>query len=258
MRDVAIIRVATLLGFLAVWELLARSGLVLERILPPPTDVLTAAFNMVGTERFVRDATLSAYEIGIGIIIGAISGVIGGALLGAYDYLYRLFEPLIYYFGAVPKIILFPILILFLGTGYESKVGMAVISSFFPIIINSALSVREVNPVHVRAARSLGASGLAVWRKVYTPATMGPVLSGIRLGLGVAITATLLAETKVAQLGLGFRAVQYYSQLRITEMYALLFLVFIGAALINWGLSYLITRATHYQQPSATGTTSVA
>lgn len=258
MRKVAIIRVATLLGFLAVWELLARSGLVLEEILPPPTEVLTAAFNMLGTEAFILDATLSAYEIAVGIVIGAAGGIACGALLGAYDYLYRLFEPLIYYFGAVPKIVLFPILILFLGTGYESKVGMAVISSFFPIIINSALSVREVNPVHVRAARSLGASGLAVWRKVYAPATMGPVLSGVRLGLGVAITATLLAETKVAQLGLGFRAVQYYSQLRIAEMYALLFLVFAGAALINWGLSYLIARTTHYQQPSATGTTSVA
>lgn len=254
---VVAIRLGTVAGLLALWALIARSGLVLNTVLPPPSDVLRAFVQLFSSETLTSDLYASTYEIGMGFAIGALGAITVGGMLGSSDYLYRLFEPLIYYFGAVPKIVLFPILILFLGTGFESKVGMGAISAFFPIVVSTALSVREINPVHVRAAKSLGANKLQLWSKVYTPAILGPLLSGLRLGLAVSITATLLAETKVAQEGLGFRAVQLYSQLRITEMYALLLLVFVIAAVVNAGLSYLIARATHYQQQAATGTTSV-
>lgn len=251
------IRLGTVAALIAVWEIVARSGLVLDTVLPPPTDVLVAFVRLFGSETLAADLYASCYEIGMGFVVGAAAAIVFGGLLGTSDYLYRVFEPLIYYFGAVPKIVLFPILILFLGTGFESKVGMAAVSAFFPVVVNTALSVREVNPVHVRAARSLGATRAQLWSKVYTPAVLGPVLSGMRLGLAVSVTATLLAETKVAQEGLGFRAVELYSQLRIDEMYALLLLIFVLAAVVNAGLGYLIARATHYQQQTATGTTTV-
>jgi ABC-type nitrate/sulfonate/bicarbonate transport system permease component len=69
----------------------------------------------------------------------------------------------------------------------------------------------------------------------------------MRLGLGVAITGILLAETVVARAGLGSQAVNYYAQLRIAEMYALLLLIFVGALLINAMVSRVIRKATHYQ-----------
>lgn len=251
------IRLGTVAGLIALWAVIARSGLVLDTVLPPPSDVLVSFVRLFGSDTLAADLYASTYEIGVGFAIGAVAAIAFGSLLGTSGYLYQLFEPLIYYFGAVPKIVLFPVLILFLGTGFESKVGMAAVSAFFPIVVSTALSVKEMNPVHVRAARSLGASRLQLWSKVYTPAVLGPVLSGLRLGLAVAVTATLLAETKMAQAGLGFRAVELYAHLRIAEMYALLLLIFVAAAAVNAGLGYLIARATHYQQQAETGTTAV-
>ena len=258
MSRVWALRIGAVVLFLGVWEALARSGVVLETVLPPATEVFARIIDVVGRPSFALDAYASLYEVFIGAAVGALIGIPFGAFMGSSAYLYRLLDPLVYYVGAVPKIVLFPILILFLGTGVESKVGIAAISAAFPIAVNTALAVREVKPIHVKAAKSLGASRSQLYRFVYTPAILGPVLAGARLGLGVAITAALLAETKVANVGLGFRSIEYYSRLQIAEMYALLLLVFLGAAVINLGLSALIRRATHYQQQQVGAASSVA
>lgn len=258
MNKILAIRLGTVALFLAVWELVARSGVVSGRILPPASEVFAQLIGLFGTDTLALDVYVSAYEIVVGFVLGSAFGLLFGAVMGSSTYLYRLFEPLIYYLGAVPKIILFPILILFLGTGLESKVGMAAITAFFPVVVNTALAVREVKPIYVRVARSIGVSRAQLYSKVYVPAMLGPALSGLRLGLGVAITGALLAETDVAQVGLGFRAIELYSQLRIAEMYALLLLVFIGAAIINFGIGRLIRGATHYQQQETRAGSSVA
>lgn len=258
MNKVWALRIGALALFLGLWEGLARSGLVLETVLPPASEVIGQIGNVVGRPSFGTDVYASLYEVFVGSAIGALIGLPFGAFMGSTQYLYKLLDPLVYYTGAVPKIVLFPILILFLGTGIESKVGIAAISAAFPIAVNTALAVREIKPIYIKAAKSLGVTRTQLYRFVYTPAILGPVLAGARLGLGVAITASLLAETKVANVGLGFRAIEYYSRLQIAEMYALLLLVFIGAAIINFGVSYLIRRATHYQQQSVTAGASVA
>lgn len=257
-KKILAIRLGTVVLFLAVWELVARSGLVPGEILPPASAVFASLITLFESDTIWLDIYVSVYEIVVGFIVGSAFGLTLGAVMGANNYLYRLFEPLIYYLGAVPKIILFPILILFLGTGLESKVGMAAITAFFPIVVNTALAVREVKPIYVRAARSMGATRTQLYGKVYVPAMLGPALSGMRLGLGVAITGALLAETDVAQLGLGFRAIELYSQLRIAEMYAVILMIFIGAAVINFGIGSLIRRATHYQQQETRAGSSVA
>lgn len=257
MRRVIAIRVTTMILILGIWEIISRSGLVLVTVLPPPSEVFVQGIEIFQTNTIWTDIYVSVYEIVIGLGIGVVVGLIGGAIIGSSRYLSELFEPIFYYFGAVPKIILLPIFILFLGIGVESKVGIAAVSAFFPILVNTALAVREVKPIYLRVGQSFGASRYQLYKNVFTPAIVGPVLSGIRLGLGVAITGALLAETKVAQFGLGFRAIDYYSQLRIAEMYALLIVVFVGAAAVNFLLGYFIARATRYEPQMSQGTMSV-
>lgn len=258
MSQVWILRISAAVLFLGTWELLARTGLVLGTVLPPATEVFLSIGDVVSRPSFGLDVYASLYEVFVGATIGALFAIPFGAFMGSSAYLHALLDPLVYYVGAVPKIILFPILVLFLGTGIESKVGVAAISAAFPIAVNTALAVREVRPIHIKAAKSLGGSRYQLYRSVYTPSVLGPVLGGLRLGIGVAITAALLGETKVANIGLGFRAIEYYSRLQIAEMYALLLLVFVGAALMNLGLSMLIRRATHYQVQRVGATTAIA
>lgn len=225
-------------------------------VFPPASAVFMELIDIFNSGYIVEDVYTSLYEIGVGLVFGSLLGLATGICMGASTYLYRLLDPLIYYLNSVPKIVLLPLFILFLGTGVESKAGIATISALFPITLNTALAVEAVKPIHIRAARSLGASRMQLYRKVYVPATLGPILSGVRLGLGVAVTGALLAETAIANAGLGFRAIELYSQLRIAEMYALLLLIFVGASLINIGFGKLIQKTTHYEQQETRGETS--
>lgn len=258
MNRVALIRILSLVVLVGVWEAIAQAKIVVSAVFPAPSDVLLQGMRLLQDETLWMDAYVSVYEIAVGLLVAAGFGLAAGALIGSSRYIYELVEPLIYYFGAVPKIVLLPLFILFLGVGIESKIGLGAISAFFPIVVNTSLAIREIRPIYIRVGQSFGASRFNLYKSVYTPAVLGPVLSGVRLGLGVAITATLLAETKVAQAGLGFRAIELYSQLRVAEMYALLVLIFTGAALINFVFGYFIARATRHQAQTARGTVSVA
>lgn len=258
MNRVVILRVLSLALLIGIWEAVAQTKVVVSTVFPAPSLVLLEGMRLLQDGTLWLDAYVSVYEIAVGLLVAVGLGLIAGAIIGSSRYLYELVEPLIYYFGAVPKIVLLPLFILFLGVGIESKIGLGAVSAFFPIVVNTSLAIREIRPIYVRVGQSFGASRFLLYKTVYTPAVLGPVLSGIRLGLGVAITATLLAETKVAQAGLGFRAIELYSQLRVAEMYALLVLIFTGAALINFVFGYFIAQATRHQAQTARGTVSVA
>jgi ABC-type nitrate/sulfonate/bicarbonate transport system permease component len=91
-------------------------------------------------------------------------------------------------------------------------------------------------------ARTAGASAYQIGTRVYLPAIAGQVFTGIRIGLGAAVTGALLAETKIAKAGLGFMIVEYYGQFRIADMYSLLLFIFILAALANWAMKWLFAR----------------
>jgi len=104
--------------------------------------------------------------------------------------------------------------------------------------------MREVKAVYVDVARSVGASAFQIATRVYLPAIAGQIFTGVRIGLGAAVTGALLAETKIAKAGLGFMIVEYYGQFRIADMYSLLLFIFILAALVNWGMKTLFSLMT--------------
>jgi NitT/TauT family transport system permease protein len=99
--------------------------------------------------------------------------------------------------------------------------------------------MREVKKVYVDVARTVGATAYQIATRVYLPAIAGQVFTGIRIGMGAAVTGALLAETKIAKAGLGFMIVEYYSQFRIADMYSLLLFIFLLASLVNWAMKYL-------------------
>jgi ABC-type nitrate/sulfonate/bicarbonate transport system permease component len=146
---------------------------------------------------------------------------------------------LILYAAVVPKIVIFPIFILFLGIGVGSKLAVGAFAAFFPIALLTIAGMRDVKRVYIDVARTMGASAAQIAAQVYLPAIAGQVFTGVRIGMGAAVTGALLAETKIAKAGLGFLIVEYYGQFRIAEMYGLLLLIFIMAATANWTLKTL-------------------
>lgn len=233
------VRLASMLGVLVIWEVAAT---LFARLATadffPHLWTLAAAYGEVFSSRFATDVALTGYELFWGLMFGIGSGLLLGLALGLNHLAREIVEPLLVYLGTVPKIVLYPVLLLFLTVGVESKIAMAALSTFFPVVLHTITAATEVRPLWLSAARVLRASALQRLRYVYLPAMAPSVYSGIRLGIAAGIIGTLMAETKAAQGGVGYRVIYYYSQYDIPEMYAVLILVFVFsialASVLGW------------------------
>jgi NitT/TauT family transport system permease protein len=163
------------------------------------------------------------------MVIGGLSGLAVGIALGGSNFMSRAYEAYLYYLGPCPKIIFFPIMIMWFGVGPGSKVAMGAISCFFPVALNVAGGMREIDKVLIKVGRSFRANTWQMVTKIYLPAMRHPVINGVRLGLGVALIGTLLAETKLSNRGIGFLVIQAYSIFNMPQMYALLIILFVIA-----------------------------
>src|SRR5437762_1583273 len=120
-------------------------------------------------------------------------------------------------------------MIMWFGVGPASKVAMGAISCFFPVALNAAGGMRQIDKILIRVGRSFRANTWQMVTKIYMPAMRHPIINGLRLGFGVALIGTLLAETKLSNRGIGFLVIQAYTQFNMPLMYSLLIVLFVLA-----------------------------
>jgi ABC-type nitrate/sulfonate/bicarbonate transport system permease component len=226
---VTLLRVAIILFLLAVWEFLAHSGWLYRDVVPSLLTIGLALFGLLGSGNYYFNLGVTAGEIGVALAIGGISGLAVGLLLGVNRFLSKAYEPYLYYLGPTPKIIFFPIMIMWFGVGVESKIALGSLSCFFPVVLSVAAGMRQIDKVLIRVGQSFRASPWQMVVKIYLPAMRHPVINGIRLGLGFALIGTLLAETKLSNKGIGFLIIQAYSVFDMPRMYAMLIVLFVLA-----------------------------
>jgi NitT/TauT family transport system permease protein len=252
------LRVIILVTIIAIWEATAASGLLFRDVVPSLVTVGRALADLlahpdlkwpvdIGNRHF--DLWIPALYwhlyVTIGEILGAIavggaSGLLVGLALGANPFLSRAFERFLYYLGPTPKIVFFPIMIMWFGVGPESKVAMGTLSCFFPIALNVAAGMRQIDQVLIRVGRSFRLSTWQMVTKIYLPAMREPIVNGVRLGLGVAVIGTLLAETRLSNRGLGFLIMDAYNTFDMPRMYSVLLVLFVIAI----GANALVGRAS--------------
>jgi ABC-type nitrate/sulfonate/bicarbonate transport system permease component len=232
-EPVLAVRLAIIAAILVGWEALARSGLLFQDVVPSLLAIGRALGLVLADPLFWYNLGGSVVEIAVAVVIGGLAGLAAGLLLGGSRFLARAYEAYLYYLGPTPKIIFFPVMIMWFGVGAGSKMAMGTISCFFPIALSAAAGMRAIDPVLIRVGRSFRASTAQMVMKVYLPAMRVPVVNGMRLGFGVAVIGVLLAETKLSNRGIGYMIIQSYTRFDMPQMYALLIIVFALAALAN-------------------------
>jgi ABC-type nitrate/sulfonate/bicarbonate transport system permease component len=227
------LRLVILLSLAVAWEAISASGLLFRDVVPSVEKIAFALAMVLTTADFWLNAAVSAWEIAAALAIGGAAGLAVGLVLGANRFLARAFEPYLSYLGPTPKIILFPVLIMAFGVGWNSKIAMGALSSFFPIALTAAAAMRDIPPVLLRVGRVQRLTRWQIVVKIYLPAIRLPLANGVRLGFGVAIVGVLLAETKLSNQGIGFLVMRSYIRFDMPRAYALLILVFAFAISIN-------------------------
>jgi ABC-type nitrate/sulfonate/bicarbonate transport system permease component len=227
------IRLLTLILVLALWEAVARSGLLYQDVVPSVFKIGKAFGLLLIDPTTWRHFAVSAWEIGAGLAIGYVLGILFGLAAGTRRFFGAAVAPYVDGIATAPKIVFLPIVMLLVGTGIGSKLALGALSAFFPVAINMAASVRHINPTFVRVGQSFRLSRWQMATRIYLPALRPSLVTSLRLGFGLAVVGVLLAEIKLSNAGLGFLANEHYSHYRVPDLYAVLVLVFIVAVGLN-------------------------
>ncbi|MDB5509015.1 MAG: taurine transporter [Hyphomicrobiales bacterium] len=232
-RSAFMLRMACAVVLLGMWEILSRSGLFYGEVVPSLFKIVLAIGALLVDPVFWTNLRVTFLEVAASLAIGTLLGVMTGIVLGSNRFLMRAFEPYIYYLSPTPRIILFPIMIMWFGVGPSSKIALGALSAFFAVALSTAAGMRQIDQILIRVGRSFRATKWQMAMKIYLPAMKIPVLNGIRLGMGTAIITVLLAETKLSNQGLGYLIMQIYTRFDMPSLYGLLILVFAIAGASN-------------------------
>ncbi|MEN9708374.1 MAG: hypothetical protein RIQ68_782 [Pseudomonadota bacterium] len=232
-RDVLALRLVVALVIFGAWEAMSRSGLFYGEVVPSLLKIGASLGKLLVDPFFYRNLQVTTLETMLALAIGAGGGITTGIVLGANRFLMRAFEPYVYYLSPTPRIILFPVMIMWFGVGPGSKIALGALSAFFAIALSTAAGMRQIDPILIRVGRSFRANIWQMAMKIYLPAMRVPILNGLRLGMGTAIITVLLGETKLSNQGLGYLIMQIYTRFDMPGLYALLITIFVIAGAVN-------------------------
>lgn len=195
---------AAILGCLAVWWVVSATGIINRVLLPSPEEVFTAFVQSMKDGSLWVNTWASLLRVVEGFVIGFCAAVPLGVLMGNSRVARGLVEPLVELVRPIPPIAVIPIAILWFGIGELSKIFIIAYGAFFPILVNTMAGFREVDPVLIRAARTLGASRWRIFRDVVLRSALPFIIVGARLGMGLAFIVLVAAELIASSEGLGF------------------------------------------------------
>jgi len=217
-RRRVVISMASVAIFFAAWEVAPRLHVVDPFFTSLPSRVLVASADIVRHGTLGRDVLVSVAEFALGFVLALAVAVPIGLLIGDFPALRYLLDPPIMALYATPQLALLPIFVLWLGIGMASKVAVVFIGAAIPIVVNTVAGVRQVDRSLVLAARSFCASRRDVFTKVIVPASLPPIVLGMRLGLSRAVLGVVVAEMYVSQEGVGHQIMRLGSAFRVDQL----------------------------------------
>jgi len=191
--------------FLLVWEAVGNwLKLINPMFMSAPSLIWNAAVQLFGSGEIWNDLYVSGVEFGWGYLLSVIVGVPFGIAIGWYKKFAYICDPFVNAMNATPRVALLPLVIIWLGIGILSKVGIIFLGAVFPLIINTRDGVKTTPHNLLTAARSFGASEWQIFKSVVIPSTVPFILTGLRLAIGRALIGVMVGELYAATAGIGF------------------------------------------------------
>ncbi|GAB3123942.1 ABC transporter permease [Novispirillum itersonii] len=227
------------------WELGVKAGMIDPFFFPSPLSIGGKVVEWVSDTSFYRHLNITVLETVLGYVVGTLLGVVIGVWLGLARRAARILDPFIKAINAIPRVVLAPVFVLWLGLGLWSKVALAVTLVFFITFFNALQGVREVNPVILSNSRILGASRFDMLRHVYLPAAATWILSSLRTSVGFAVVGAIIGEYLGSSAGLGHLIAQSEGNFDAVGVFAgivvLAIFVLVIDTLLTWLEGRLIT-----------------
>ena len=227
---------------LGLWQLLATKHVLNALFFPAPTLLAATGWGMLQSGELGSQLSATLSRMFAGSAIGIVSGLICGLAMGAVGPIRRTLEPVVSALNSTPKLALLPMLMLFTGVGEVSRLVPIALTSFVVLAMHGLDAVRGVNKAYVELARNYGANRGALLRRVYLPASLPQVFTGLRLSLGRALVITISVELVGAQNGLGSMIWMAWQTFSTEKLYVGVISTALIGALFHNGLVSLETR----------------
>jgi NitT/TauT family transport system permease protein len=233
--------------FLLLWEIAPRAGWLNPIFFPPLSRVVEALGQMVRSGLLFENIGISLQRAALGFALAVVVAIPLGFLMGRYALFERVTDFLVQTLRNTSQFALMPVFILVLGIGEASKVAVCFYAAVFFLLINTIMGVKSVDPLLLKAARSMGTSDLDLFRKVIFPSSIPSIVAGARLAVKSALFSVIAAEMLAAQSGIGYLIQHAQLMLETADMYAAIITLTIVGLLVNYGLVAIERRATRWR-----------
>lgn len=259
---------------LICWEALVGAEILSARWFPPPSKIAEALWELTveydkfnkssligrpwlipsvfsdegfgGVQTLLSESHVLAtmLRVFIGFLFGAIPGVLIGVVMGLNKTVRNMLDTTLSAFHVLPKIAIFPIMMLIFPDpfGEGPKVAVIAISAFFLVVISTMTGVRDVDTVYLQAGRNYGANRLQMFWHIIMPGAMPVIFSGLRLAMATALIVIVAIEFVRAKHGVGFVIFYNWQVLSTEKMYAGLIVVMLLGVVLTYGLQWLERR----------------
>jgi NitT/TauT family transport system permease protein len=245
---------AALIGlFLLGWELAPRFGWVEPAFLPSFSEVVKSGIGLAKDGQLWAHVTDSLYRSLLGFTLAIVFAVPLGLLIGWFRSVSNAIHPLLELFRCTPALALLPVFILLLGIGESSKIALVLYSCSWPILLNTISAVRNVDPLLVKSARTLGLGTRQLLWKVILPAAVPTIFVGFRLAGAISLVALVAAEMLGAKAGLGYLIQYSQYNFQIPQMYAGIISIALLGLLFTQTLAAIERHFTAWKPPAETG-----
>ncbi len=220
---------------LALWELGARANPKLELYFPPVSRILSALGQALAAGSITQHALITLTRFAEGFLLAAVLAVLSGVVLGYFRSLHSLLATLIELLRPMPSVAIIPVAILLLGIGDGMIVTVTVYASLWPILINTIDGVRHIDPTLIDTGRTFGLSRWRILWQIILPGASPYIVTGLRIGLSIALILVTTAEMIAGSKGLGFFVLDEERAMNSANMYAGIVVV----ALLGYALNRL-------------------
>ncbi|SAL12441.1 ABC nitrate/sulfonate/bicarbonate transporter, inner membrane subunit [Caballeronia peredens] len=215
----------------ALWQ--GLSEMLGPDVLTTPVHTVQRALHIVSDVDFPESLYVTSLAFASAFAISAIAGVCLGLLLGSRRMAGDVMEPLMMGFYSIPKVTLYPVVLLACGLGLWAKIVFGVMHGIVPITLFTMNAVRNMPPIYARAARTYRMSPGAFARFVLLPACVPEVVAGLRIGFSLTLLGTLIGEMFASQSGIGRLLMIAMNRNETSTIMALALMLFVFATLVN-------------------------
>ena len=242
--------VVVLFAFLVVWELLcSRPGAGL----PPPSRVVTEAWDIIahpfydngGTDKgLFWHISASIQRVAFGFALATIVGILVGTLIGQSDWAMRGLDPIFQVLRTIPPLAWLPLSLAAFRDGQPSAIFVIFITSIWPIIINTAVGIRNIPQDYRNVSAVLQLNPLEFFSKIMLPSAAPYIFTGLRIGVGLSWLAIVAAEMLIGGVGIGFFIWDAWNSSHISEIIVALVYVGIIGFILDRFIAFIGTLVT--------------